>query len=337
MAAPQRQAHPALSERLFGHAHQFSFFEAVHLLETLAPGKAPLGESLEPAKEPVRFTVAPSLSFPAAEIAGLSADTEGGPARMAVTFLGLLGPNGVLPHWYNELAIARNRERDFTLTDFLDIFQHRLVTLFYRAWKKHRFPENYRPGGHDRLTGYLLSLCGLGTPGLSERIGFESEALAFNTGLLARSCPTAAGIASAIAYLAGVDVSIDQFIERIIPLSPADQTALGAANARLGEDTICGGYVWDCETKFRVDLGPMEYGDFTRFLPGGVTLAPIFSFIRYMVGIEYEFELRVILDRTEVPPCRLGGDSQLGLTSWLLKPGTHPREDVSITIAEGAV
>lgn len=334
MATPQRRAYPALKERLYEQFHRFSFFEAVHLLETLAPYTDPLGEGLEPEKEPVRFAVAPSFTFPAADISSLEQDEDGGPARMAVTFLGLIGPHGVLPHWYNELAIERNRQKDFSLTDFFDIFHHRLITLFYLAWKKHRFPENYRPGGQDRLSHCLLSLCGLGTPGLVERIGFESEALAFNTGLLSMPCPTAAGLESAVACLAGVDATIEQFVERLIPLSPADQTALGKANARLGEDSVCGGYVWECGSMFRVDLGPMDYEDFRRFLPGGATLTPLFSFIRSMVGIEYEFELKVILDRGEVPACSLGGEARLGMTSWLLAPGARADEDVSITIAE---
>ena len=337
MATQKRRAHFALKERLFERFHRFSFFEAVHLLERLAPDKPPLGEGLEPTKEPVRFAVAPSFTFPAAEIASLSADASDGPARMGVTFLGLIGPNGVLPHWYNELAIERNRQADFSLTDFLDIFHHRLITLFYLAWKKHRWAENYQPGGQDRLSRCLLSLGGLGTQGLGENIGFENEALAFNTGLLSMPFPTAAGIESAVASLSGVEATMEQFVEREIPLSPADHTKLGQANARLGMDTVCGGYVRDCQSTFRVDLGPMDYQDFTRFLPGGGTLKPIVSFIRTMVGPEYEFELKIMLDRDEVPPCRLGGESRLGMTSWLLAPGTHPDQHGSISIAAGGV
>ncbi|MEN6475671.1 MAG: type VI secretion system baseplate subunit TssG [Syntrophaceae bacterium] len=337
MAPQKRRAYPALKERLLEQFQRFSFFEAVHLLERLAADKPPLGEGLEPSQEPVRFAVRPSFTFPAAEIASLAEDLEGGPARMDVTFLGLTGPNGVLPHWYNELAIERNRQADFSLTDFLDIFHHRLITLFYLAWKKHRWAENYQPSGQDRLSRCLLSLCGLGTPGLGENIGFESEALAFNTGLLSMPFPTAAGIESAVACLAGVEVAIEQFVERVIPLSPADQTAVGQANARLGMDTVCGGYVRDCQSTFRIDLGPMDYADFTRFLPGGETLKPLEAFIRTMVGPEYEFELKVMLNRAEVPICRLGGESRLGMTSWLLAPGTHPDKHGSITIAEGAV
>jgi type VI secretion system protein ImpH len=342
VAAKKRQPDPdleprPLQERLFREFYRFSFFQAVHLLETFSQDSQALGSGLEPGKEPVRFSVKPDLSFPATEITALEEGSEASPARMSVAFMGLIGPSGVLPYGYTDLAIERERQKDSAMTAFFDIFHHRILTLFYLAWKKQRFPENYAPGGKDRLTGHLLSLCGLGTPGLSGSIGLPPESLAFYTGLLAMPAPSAVSIEAAVSYLSGVRAQVDQFVERIIPLSPEDHTRIGTANAQLGEDALCGSYVWDCETKFRVDLGPMGYDDFTRFLPGGVMLGPIFSLVRYRVGIEYEFDLKIILSRDEVPPCMIGGDSRLGMTSWLLKPGTEPGEDVFITIGEDQV
>ncbi len=342
MATEKRQADShldttPLKERLFREFHRFSFFQAVHLLEGIKQGTEPIGESLEPGKESVRFCVKPSLSFPASDITGLEDKGEGVPAAMSVAFMGLTGPSGVLPYWYTELAIERLKQKDASLTDFLDIFHHRLVSLFYLAWKKQRFPENYKPGGHDRLTGYLLSLCGLGTKGLPERIGLSPESLVYYSGLFSTRSPDVAGIEAAVSYLSGVNAEVVQFIERIIALSEEDHTRIGMANARLGEDALCGSYVWDCETKFRVDLGPMGYDDFRKFLPGGAMLKPIFSLIRYRVGMEYEFDLKIILAQDEVPPCTLGGDSRLGMTSWLLKLGTSAAEDASIFIGEEQV
>ena len=93
---------------------------------------------------------------------------------MTVNFIGLIGPLGVLPHALHRTdrgapVCARCR----TLRDFLDIFNHRMISLFYRAWEKYRFPVAYERGGRrtDRFTGYLLDLIGLGTPGLAEPPG----------------------------------------------------------------------------------------------------------------------------------------------------------------------
>jgi type VI secretion system protein ImpH len=251
--------------------------------------------------------------------------------------MGLIGPSGVLPHWYNEITVARKRQKDHSIGAFLDIFHHRLITLFYLAWKKHQFPVSYLHGARDKLSGYLLSLAGLGTTGLRGRIGLPEESLSFYCGLLSRQTPSAVSIQSAVAYYSGTSVSVQQFVERMIPLSPEDQTSLGTANAKLGEDTVCGSFVWDCQTKFRVSLGPMGFDEFLRFMPSGDLLRPIFSFVRYMVGIEYEFDVRVLLKRDEVPPCKLGVQAsapRLGWSTWITSPEHKHQDDPYITFEE---
>jgi type VI secretion system protein ImpH len=254
---------------------------------------------------------------------------------MDVAFMGLIGPAGVLPHWYNELAIERLRQKDSTLTAFLDMFHHRLISLFYLAWKKHQFPATYLPGARDRLSGYLLSLNGLGTPLMAGMVGLPEESLIFCTGLLSRAVPSAAAIERAVEYLAGTSVTVDQFIERLVPISPEDQTQLGVANGHLGVDAVCGSHTWDCQATFRANLGPMGHSHFIRLLPSGDLLRPIFSLVKYMVGMEYEFEIRVILKREEVPPCVLGMEApappRLGWTTWLKAPKIIPEDDPAIT------
>lgn len=321
MAAPQRQPHSSLKERLFEEFYKFSFYEAVRLLEAANPEKAPLGEALTPDRESVRFSVKPGFAFPPSDITALALGEGGATARMGVAFLGLIGPSGLLPHWYNELAVKRNRERDYSLTDFLDIFHHRLVSLFYLAWKKNRFPVNYQPGARDRLSGHLKCLIGLGLPSLADRIGFTDESLVFFSGLLSRQVPSAAALEVAVAYFAGTRTRVAQFAQRLLPLSPEDRTRIGAANSRLGLETVCGSFVWDCQTKFIIDLGPMGYKDFARFLPSGDLLGPLFELVTYTAGLEFDFDIRVFLKREEVPPCILGAAGpeapQLGWTTWV--------------------
>ena len=155
---------------------------------------------------------------------------------------------------------------------FYDMFHHRLISLFYLAWKKYRFPENYLSGAKDRLSRHLFSLIGLGTPGLSGRMGLPEESLLFYSGLLSRTVPSALAIEATVEYLSGVRAWVEQFINRMLPLGVEDQTQVGAANSRLGEDTVCGSFVWENQTKFRVNLGPMHYRQFLDFIPTGKLL-----------------------------------------------------------------
>ena len=340
MAPEKRQSSSPLEESFKEEFYSYSFFKAVDLLEKLYFDRKPLGQTQDPSQEAVRFSVQPGLAFAPSDIAGFSAAIDDDPCTMNVAFMGLIGPSGVLPHWYNELVAERKRKKDTGISAFYDIFHHRFISLFYLAWKKHQFPVTYLPGSRDKLSGYLLSLAGLGTTGLRGRIGLPEESLSFYSGLLSRQTPSAVSIESAVAYYSGTSVAVEQFVERMIPLSPEDQTSLGMANAKLGEDTVCGSFVWDCRTKFRVSLGPMSLNEFLRFLPSGDLLRPIFSFVRYMVGIEYEFEVRVLLKRDEVPFCVLGADTstpRLGWSTWIKSPGHKHQDDPYITFEEEGV
>ncbi len=339
MAAQKRKPDPDLKERLFDEFYRFSFFHAVGLIEKLFPEKDPVGKHLVPAKEALRFSVKPGFSFPPSEISSLSRPDKGRPANMGIAFMGLIGPSGVLPYWYNEIALERNRNKDYSLTAFLDIFHHRLISLFYLAWKKNRFPENYLSGARDRHSRYLLSLSGLGTSGLTDMIGLPEESLSFYTGLTSKTVPSATSIEATVAYLSGTDVRVEQFVERTIELSEEDRTSLGMANIQLGIDTVCGIQARDCQTKFRLHLGPMDFRTFQRFLPDGDMLSPIFALVKYMVGIEYEFDLRIILPRENAPACRLGEKalSRLGWSTWLLSPGALPENDISLTLNEESI
>lgn len=164
--------------------HSFGFFQAVRLLERLFPGRAHVGGYDDPTREVVRFGVNPSLAFPASEIQGLALDDDEQPA-MKVNFMGLIGPQGVLPHHYSLIVAERLRKRDAALADFLDIFHHRLISLFYQAWRKMRFTIAREDAAYDRLARHLSDVIGLGLDTARERLPFPDEALIYRAGLLA--------------------------------------------------------------------------------------------------------------------------------------------------------
>src|SRR5579872_5836244 len=144
-----------LPDRLRDRPWEFSFFQAARLLHLLAGVKQPLGSFNPSSREPVRLATRPSLSFPPSEIHSLEERVDQ-PPKMTVNFFGLDGALGVLPTRYTELIAERLAARDTTLRDFLDIFNHRMISLLYRAWEKYRFPVAYERGGDDAFTGYML-------------------------------------------------------------------------------------------------------------------------------------------------------------------------------------
>ncbi|HEX8089073.1 MAG TPA: type VI secretion system baseplate subunit TssG, partial [Blastocatellia bacterium] len=167
-----------LIKTLFDEAYRFDFFQAVRLLERTYPQRQPLGRNGHPSREVVRFRTRVSLDFPPSQIHqinGTIAGDDNQPPEMMVAFMGLTGPLGVLPHPYTELLLERVRYQDNALWEFLDLFNHRMISLFYTAWEKYRFPIAYERAGPDRFTEYLFDIIGLGTAGLRGRLGMQDE------------------------------------------------------------------------------------------------------------------------------------------------------------------
>lgn len=311
----------------------FSFFQAVLLLERMHYGRKKVGEVPLPKDETIRFAARKGFRFPASDVSGLEEDE--GRKKMEVTFMGLIGPSGVLPDWYHELVLGRERASDFAIGEFFDLFHHRLISLFYRAWKRNRVAAGKEKGNTDKFSVHLFHLLGLGAkpPSVKE---LENSIL-FYSGRLSRQIPTAATIAAVVQHHLGVAAEIEQFIPRVFQLAPCDRTALGKANSRLGVDAVCGSEIHDMVSTFRLCLGPMSYRQFVGLLPTGKNWESLVSLVRYIVGIEYEFEARLILTKEEVPVCRLGevadGAPRLGWSTWIMSPGSTPASNPFITIS----
>ena len=159
------------------------------------PERQVVGRFTNPARRSGALRRQPAVAFPASQIQSLELP-EDGPRSMRVNFMGLTGPLGVLPLAYSELVLERLRARDRTMRDFFDIFNHRMISLFFQAWEKYRFAIPYERGERDRFSYHVLALLGLGTPGLQDRQDVPDDSLLFYSGLLslhARSAPPACG------------------------------------------------------------------------------------------------------------------------------------------------
>lgn len=314
------------------------FFQAVRLLERLQPDRDPVGGWGDPADEAVRFRVPPSLAFPISEVQALELRDDG-PARMAVNFIGLTGPQGVLPHYYTLHAADRARVRDTALRDFLDIFHHRIVSLFYRAWVKYHPNVKHERDREDPLAGHVADLIGFGTPGLQGRLTVRDESLLFYSGLLAPHRASAVALEQLLTDYFGVPVTVEQFVGGWYPLERADQCAIGEEglpSSMLGLGAVVGDEVWDQQAGVRVRLGPLSRKQYDDFLPGSPGLERLRELVRVFARDELRFELQLVLAREEVPPCRVGvGDAALplGWATWLVTaPPPRDPDDTVLTL-----
>jgi type VI secretion system protein ImpH len=321
----------ALEAELRENPTAFGFFQAVHLLERMRPEREGVGRFVDPAMEVVRFGAHRSIAFPASEIQSLDMAGQG-PARMLVNFLGLIGPTGVLPHHYTLLATDRGRSRESAYGDFLDLFHHRLLSLFYRAWKKNRVAVAVG-GDEDRLREHVLDLVGMGLPELRQNLAFDENVLVFYAGLLSTQHRGAVALEQLLEDFFEVPVEVRQFEGGWYPLPEWDLCEMGedrvGASSRLGGGAVVGEEIWDPQSRIRIRVGPLPLAEYRRFLPSGEAYERLRELTRFFGNDEYEFELQPVLAGSEVPGCVLGaGDDEpqpLGWSTWI-SSAVFPRD-----------
>jgi type VI secretion system protein ImpH len=374
---PDRAAllYPAnsVAARLFEEGFAFDFFQAVRLLERLAPERSPVGRAWSPQKkeEVVRFRAHLSLSFPPSSIYEIQPASAALPVpAMTVAFMGLTGPSGILPQHYTELLLRMERDgkgsEKGALRAWLDLFNHRLLSLFWRAWEKYRFSIPYERGEYggrepDAFTQALFSLVGLGLPPLRNRLRvavpplvppqggvtrerilarIDDVGLLHYSGFLAHRPRCAASLEALLRDYFGFDVQVRQFQGQWLYLEAANQSRLGAAggNCQLGVDLVAGARVWDVQGKFRVRIGPLCYAVFNEFLPDRSPVASrkalflLIHLVRLYVGPELDFDVQLVLRAEEVPECRMTPDAssapRLGWNTWIRsQPMSHDAAD----------
>lgn len=311
-----------LGAELAEDACSFEFFQAVALLQRLFPERRPVGEFSAPEEEVAQFRVNPRLGFPASEIQELTL-REDGPAEMMVNFMGLTGPMGVLPHAYSELILDRLRAKDAALASFFDLFNHRAISLLYRAWERSRFAVTFGSARRDRFSHYLLDLVGLGTAGLRDRQAIEDEALTHYLSLVAMHARSAVALEQMLSDYFQVPVLVEQFSGAWIPLERPIQCSMEdeeSASCQLGQGAVVGDAVWDHQGRIRLRIGPLPLGRYSDFLPGGSACAALRAMVRFYTNGALDAEAQLVLARDQVPPVHLDFDSgqpaRLGWVSW---------------------
>src|SRR5262245_39338592 len=330
-----------LEDWLFAEGHRFDFFQAVRLLEIIHSGNqdqatryrqkdiqqfVPPGQTADPTKEIVHFRSAVKLDFPPSDIADVRNNekqvksTSPAPAEMTVNFLGLAGCLGALDIPTTELVLQRESHSDQALKDFLDIFNHRLVSLLYRIRKHHRVGLSSATPGEDHFSRYLYSIIGMGTPRLQGRMHVRDRALLYYAGLLALYPRSITGLKRILADYFQVEVEAQQFVGAWCDLEESQWSAIGNSgrNQRLGSDTVVlGTRVWDQHARFEIQLGPLTLEEFESFLPTEWRFAVLCDLIRFYVKDEFDFNIRLILKAEEIPMVELGTHPPLAWTSWL--------------------
>jgi type VI secretion system protein ImpH len=330
MAIPKPKLAPTdpygeIEDAIRSNPWDFEFFQTIRLLERIGSGAGkPIGRFENPADEAVRLSCNPSLAFPPSENHAIEWPEQRQP-QLSVKFLGMVGPLGVLPLPYTEWINDRIRGKDNSLRAFLDVFHHRILSLFYQAWEKYRFPVAFERDRDDRFTRYLLDIIGLGTQGLRNRFSVPDEAIVFYTGLFGLQTRSATALRQILADYFQVPVEVEQFVGTWRAIPPDDQSRPGDErdySEQLSLGAIAGDEVWDQQSTARVILGPLTLAQYIDFLPIGSAYKPLCELLEFFSRREIDFELQLCLQRQQTPGIRLDYEGWetlplLGWTTWL--------------------
>ncbi|MDD2759764.1 MAG: type VI secretion system baseplate subunit TssG [Methylomonas sp.] len=331
MAGENRASSHILSAELERAAYRFDFFDTLRLIETLHPEKPKLGSSLKAKDDPVRLGQVPELRFPPAAISSYTSDSSSAP-RLEVNFFGLFGPQGALPLHLTEYARDRLRNHhDSTFAAFADIFHHRMLCLFYRAWADSRPEVAYDRPDSDRFPFYVDALMGLAGKAFDQRDDLSDRAKRFYAGRLSQHAKNPDGLQAIIADILRLNVRIEEFVGEWMEIQQEEHSLLGTSPkvASLGQSAVLGAYVWGCQHKFRLILGPLSLQQYLSLLPGAAALAQLTAIVRNYVGDEFVWDMNLILRHDQVPEemslgrprsehgsC-MNGVAQLGWSMWL--------------------
>jgi len=313
-----RAAYDELLKRWTERPWEPGFFQICRWLEARSPGLPRLGEGSRPGQEDFRLGQTPSPLFAPREVAELS--VRQGRVHVSLFGLGLFGPNGPLPLYLTEEAHNRlNLHHDRTLSDFLDMFHHRWLSLMYRAWANGQSAAGLDRPDDERFSRYIAGLSGRGSNEAHDS-GLEPHALLAGAGKMIGQIRTPEGLESVIGHYWGLPFRIEEYVFHWLKLEPEDRSRLGRTpQATLGMTAVLGSHVPDRQSMFVIRLGPLSLADYIKFLPSGQELPKLVAWVREFAGLELEWALHLSLLPEETPRCALGGPWRLGRTVWLAR------------------
>lgn len=329
----------------------YNFFQSVRLLQqawlrqlaarsrSQRMKSSLIGSDHHANNEPLSFSALYTLDSEAADVVSikkLAPPDEGSESsaryQLEVSFTGLTGTLGALPHHYSSLIQTRLRNKDHTLRDFFDLFNHRQISLFYRAWEKYRYPfvqERLQKVSQECLMiRSLYSLAGLGLESYRNRRQLDDRFYLKYGSLFAALPRSANSLERMLCDYFEIRAKVIQFCGRWMNLEDSSRSRLtsrhipGGQYCQLGRGVVLGTRVWDVQSKYRIQIGPIDAQELRRYLPGGDVIRPISEAARSFTGAEVEFEIELKVNRSTLHPISIGFDTQggyqLGRNCWLV-------------------
>ncbi|MFV0575031.1 MAG: type VI secretion system baseplate subunit TssG [Vibrio sp.] len=330
MGRETQSPHSRLTPRLEADIHQINFYRFCQLLEKRQSGKPLIGSTNRPSDDPVRFCPHPGMGFPASEIKAVEYD-EDEPDKaplVRTTFMGLYGVDSPLPTALID-DIALRREGHEALQGFLDIFNHRILTQFYRIWRKYSYPASFEQGGTDEISQSLLGLVGLGIPGTAQHIATPVSRFLALLGVLRQPAKTQEGIQAIVNLLApNTGVTVQPYCPRPIPINKPLELHEGGGFC-LGDHSILGNEATDISSQLLIELRTEDEKEAQEWKPDGLLYQDFLTMLRVYLGWRFKAKITLTVSTTLLMPPPLGENNiWLGINTVLGEQDDSPSTEI---------
>lgn len=294
MGREAQSPYSRLTPRLEADLHRINFYRLCQLLEKMDPGRPLMGSTSHPADDPVRFAPHPGMGFPASELKTVEYGEDDGsqPPVIRALFMGMYGVDSPLPTAYLD-DITQRREGHDALQGFLDIFSHRILTQFYRIWRKYSYPATFELGGTDSISQSLLGLVGLGIPGTAAHIATPISRFLSLLGVLQQPGKTQEGMQALVSLLApDTTVQVSPYSLRPVDVSKplgfyGDEDFLLDGNTPLGDEAM------DANSQLLIALFTVNAQESQGWKPDGLLYQDFLVMLRVYLG--WRFKAKITL------------------------------------------
>lgn len=302
--------------------YQQGFAPLLRYLDANAPLAKRIGYSVSPKQDCVRFGQTALLHFHSSAFTSVKFEPKSGDYKLKNSYWGMLGINGPLPSHLTEYAIERNyRLKDKTFTEFLDVFNHRFISLFYRAWADSEPTVSHDRKDHDTFKDRLNAFSGEANV-YQDTFDQNRNVHQFLSGLFSHKNRSGKVLSQLLSEFLHLDVKIEEFQGQWYPLEKEEQTHLGKNNSSLGVDCIIGQRTYQRSFNFAINIGPVDYAEYISLLENKQRIQSIVELTQKSVGQEYEFTINILLKAHQTQPSKLGS-AQLGINSWCQDKSSH--------------
>jgi len=314
---PVEEAVAEMSE----HIGSFDFVAAMRQLECASPEKPRVGEAIRIKDDVVRISQNVSMGFQGRVLHSLDKTKGAHPLRLHVNFMGLLGSHGPMPLHYTEYADQRTRHHnDPTFKEFLDLFNHRMLSLFYRASVQFDPAVMFDRPGNNVYEEFLGALSGLLPEASADRDSIPEAAKRYYPAWFSSTAKSPDGITSIVGDYFDLPVGVKQWVGGWLALPESAHAELGSGkeSTQLGRAMYIGRRVWSIRHKFNIQLGPLDWDDFSSFKPGSKRAKTLYDLVRNYIGDEWDWDLELFLKDKEIRPLVLNRSRALGTDSWVV-------------------